>query len=208
MAKTAQRSYAGLSAHDRRIERRVKFIDAAFTVFATTGFAASSVSEICSKANLSTRQFYEEFTGKEDILSAAYGEVNRNAETAVAEAAATVSAEPLETRLTTIIRAYLTNILRDPRHARVAFVEVIGVSDSMEVQRQSRVDAWIDLLNSLIATEVDTGELPARDYRLTWIGYIGSVNALVVHRTTKSPRTSVDDLVSELVRLARTGVLS
>ncbi|MBY6348895.1 TetR/AcrR family transcriptional regulator [Rhodococcoides corynebacterioides] len=207
MVVPAARSYAGRSAHDRRVERRDRLIDAAITVFATTGYAASSVSEICTHANLSTRQFYAEFADREEILGAAYDLVNTNASAVVAAAAAATVDDQFDIRLRKIVHSYLAEIVRDPRHARIAFVEVVGVSAPMEAKRHARVEAWIELLDLAAAPAVASGELPSRDYRLAWIGYIGAVNALVAHRTLNSPHTPIDDLVEELVRMARSGVL-
>lgn len=207
MANTPVRAYAGRPAHERRLERRAKLVDAALTVFSTTGYLASSVAEICAMSSLSTRQFYAEFASREAVLGAAYELVNENAQAAVTRAALGSADMALESRLPFLIGAYITEVTADVRHARIAFVEVIGVSDELEERRQQRIQSWIELLDSLVAGDIAAGELPARDYRLAWIGFIGAVNALIYHRTTKSPETPVRALVEELERLARTGIL-
>ncbi|NED50636.1 TetR/AcrR family transcriptional regulator, partial [Micromonospora aurantiaca] len=77
---------------------------------------------------MSTRNFYEEFTGREELLTALHSSINQRAAEALAAAYAGASGAGLETRVERAVRAFVTVTASDPRWARIAFVEVIGVS--------------------------------------------------------------------------------
>ncbi|MBF6480002.1 TetR/AcrR family transcriptional regulator, partial [Nocardia cyriacigeorgica] len=65
-------NYAGRSVAERRAERRALFLEAGLTVFAEKTYAASSISDVCAVAGLSRRQFYEQYTGREELLVDVY----------------------------------------------------------------------------------------------------------------------------------------
>ncbi|WP_037164223.1 TetR/AcrR family transcriptional regulator [Rhodococcoides fascians] len=207
MQPTPSRAYGGRSADDRRAERRSRFVDAAFTVFSTTGYAQSSVPQICAEARLSSRQFYADFSSREALLREAYDQVNEAARAAVTAAAAASVSEPFQARVRVLVRAYLESVLSDPRRPRLAFVEVIGVSPEMEEHRKVQISAWIDVLQSIFRSAVDRGEIDDRDFRLTSTALIGATNALVNLSTTASPALPVDVLVDELSRIAAASTL-
>ncbi|APA94351.1 hypothetical protein NS506_00264 [Nocardia seriolae] len=76
--------YAGQPVEDRQRQRRARFLESGLTVFARDGYANSSVGAICKDAGLSSRQFYEEFTGRESLLLELYEQIDRESREAVA----------------------------------------------------------------------------------------------------------------------------
>lgn len=59
VSSTPARSYGGVSATDRKLERRRRLTDAALDVMATDEWRSATVEQICSSAGLNKRYFYQ-----------------------------------------------------------------------------------------------------------------------------------------------------
>src|ERR1041384_3464475 len=81
-----RRTYGGRAAADRRAERRERLLEAGLQLFGTEGYATSSIEKLCTHAGVSTRNFYEEFNAREDLLMALHTRVNEKAFRAVSAA--------------------------------------------------------------------------------------------------------------------------
>ncbi len=66
------RTYAGLSAPERRAERRERLLDAALELFGTAGFPKTTIPMLCSAAGVTARHFYDEFDSREALLRTLY----------------------------------------------------------------------------------------------------------------------------------------
>ena len=186
---------------ERQAERRRRFLDAALRLFGgTPGYRATTVAALSEAAGLSTRQFYEEFRTLEDVLTALHLEVNAWAEEAVLLAMTAAENLPLPERAAAMFRAYAANVTADPRRIRITFVEIIGVSPSLEEQRLARRARWVDLVCAKAVAAVARGEAAPRDYRLAATAFIGSVNGLLHDWSAGWVDATLDEVVEELVR--------
>ncbi|MFJ8029386.1 MULTISPECIES: TetR/AcrR family transcriptional regulator [unclassified Streptomyces] len=200
--KTPTGRYGGRTAEERQAERRRRFLDAALRLFGgTPGFRGTTVAALSQAAGLSTRQFYEEFRGLEDVLAALHLQVNDWAEEAVLDALASAEGLPLAERAAVLFRAYARGVTRDPRRIRITFVEIIGVSPRLEEQRLARRARWIDLIRAEADAAVARGDAAPRDYRLAATAFIGSVNGLLHDWSAGWVDATLDEVVDELVRL-------
>lgn len=194
--------YAGRSAQERQAERRRRFLDAGLQLFGgSPGYRATTVSALSEAAGLSTRQFYEEFRGLEDVLAALHLQVNDWAEEAALAALAEVEGQPVVERATAAFRAYAANVTGDPRRIRITFVEIIGVSPRLEEQRLARRSRWVELICAEAAAAVERGEAERRGYRVAAAAFIGSVNGLLHDWRAGWVDATLDQVVDELVRL-------
>src|ERR1700710_548213 len=96
---------------------------AGLDLFGPDGYAASSIEKLCAAATVSTRNFYEEFTGREALLVAIHDDVLDRAVEAVAASFAEAEDASLATRIEFAVRGYITTTAEDPRWARVSYVE-------------------------------------------------------------------------------------
>ncbi|MDF3298991.1 TetR/AcrR family transcriptional regulator [Streptomyces tropicalis] len=193
--------YGGRSAEERQAERRARFLGAALQLFGDRpGFRATTVSALSEAAQLSTRQFYEEFRTLEDVLAALHLQVNGWAEQAVRDALADAAPLPLDERVAALFRAYAGSVAADPRRIRITFVEIIGVSPRLEEQRLARRAHWVDLVCAEAAAAAARGEAAPRDYRIAATAFIGSVNGLLHDWSAGWVDASLDEVVDELVR--------
>lgn len=195
-----RRNYGGRSAEERRADRRERLLAAGLELFGTRGYAATSIERLCATASVSTRNFYEEFTGREELLLTLHKDINERAAAALAAAFDDPGAG-LPARVERAVRAFVTVTASDPRWARIAFVEIIGVSAELERHRLSWRARWEDTLVALAREAVERGEAVDRDYRLTMIAMIGAVNNLVHHWSVRDEDVPLDAITAELTRL-------
>ena len=203
------RVYAGQDVAARRRERRERFLQAGLEQFGTAGYAATGVPSVCRAAGLSSRQFYQEFDSREDLLRALYDDLQDRAMTAVGEAVAGA----LESGITDLeavvergVRAFIGVFAADDRLVRLAFVEVVGVSPAFEAHRHQRRRRWAELLDGVVGSGAAQGVPVTAASRLQWIAYIGAVNAAVVERTHEAD-IDVEDIVHTMRTLLRPGIL-
>ncbi|TDC58147.1 TetR/AcrR family transcriptional regulator, partial [Actinomadura sp. GC306] len=196
-----RRSYGGRTAEQRRADRRERLLAAGLELFGTRGYAATSIERLCATASVSTRNFYEEFAGREELLLALHRDINERASEALTAAYTDAVGADLPTRVERAVRAFVTVTASDPRWARIAFVEVIGVSAGLERHRLRWRSRWEDTLVTLAREAVARGEAADRDYRLTMIAIIGAVNNLVHHWSARDQHIPLDNITAELTSL-------
>ncbi|HEY5855127.1 MAG TPA: TetR family transcriptional regulator [Aldersonia sp.] len=195
------RTYAGQPVADRQRERRARFLESGLTVFARDGYPSSSVGAICKVASLSSRQFYEEFTGREALLIEIYVSVEAEARQAVAAALAANRTHSAATIIDAGTRAYVETVGNDPRKARVALVEVVGASPLVELHRARQRQEWSRLLAVVARQAATEGEIPAGDYEMRVSALMGAVNYVVYDWSIADPRPPLDDVIRVLRRI-------
>lgn len=202
----ARRTYGGRSAADRRAERRERLLGAGLELFGTEGYATSSIEKLCTHAGVSTRNFYEEFHSREDLLITLHVRVIERSFRAVIAAFDDAAELKLAERFELAVRAFIHTTASDPRWARLAYVEVIGVSDAVEKHRISWRNKWSDFMVAEAERAVARGEARPRDFRMASVALIGAVNELVHHYSISRGRITLDEVIAEIVRLALAAV--
>jgi AcrR family transcriptional regulator len=196
------RVYAGRSAQQRRAERRNRLIAAGLELFGGSGYRGTSIEALCTAAGVSTRAFYEEFAGREDLLLALYDQVATRTIAATTEAAGAVGDVSLVERITAIVTAFLDAACADPRSARIAFAEVLGVSHAVEQHRLQWRTRFVEFTLVEVGKAIERGEAPERDFGLTAIAFIGAVNELVVEWVVRGRQVPLEVVTAEATRLA------
>ncbi|MGV9409764.1 TetR/AcrR family transcriptional regulator [Nocardia sp. NPDC003693] len=197
------RQYGGRAVTERKAERRQRFLDAAIEIFGERGYANCSLADVCAAAGLSKRQFYEEFATREDVLVAAYDHIQQSAATALATAVAELGPDPDPTvRITKAMEAYLGSVGVDPYRAKVAFVEVVGVSERMEEHRRARRHEWIATIELILGPLAGADSRLRSTPELTGSALIGAVNGLAHEWLLSDPRPPVSELVGVLVAVS------
>jgi AcrR family transcriptional regulator len=198
----ARRTYGGRSAADRRAERRERLMEAGLELFGTEGYATSSIEKLCTHAGVSTRNFYEEFNSREDLLITLHVRVIERSFRAVIAAFEDAAELRLAERFELAVRAFIHTTASDPRWARLAYVEVIGVSDTVEKHRITWRDKWSNFMVAEANRAVGRGEAAPRDFKMASVALIGAVNELVHHYSISRGRITLDEVIAEIVRLA------
>jgi AcrR family transcriptional regulator len=198
----ARRTYGGRSAADRRAERRQRLLEAGLQLFGTEGYATSSIEKLCTHAGVSTRNFYEEFHSREDLLIALHSRANERSFRAVTAAFENACDAALAERFELAIRTFIHTMASDSRLARVAYVEMIGVSNTVEKHRMGWRKKWWDFMVAEADRAVLRGEAEARDFTLPALAVIASVNEMVHHYSVNRGRITLDEIITEVVRVA------
>ncbi|HEY3753757.1 MAG TPA: TetR/AcrR family transcriptional regulator [Pseudonocardiaceae bacterium] len=175
---------------------------AALELFGTEGYPATSIERLCARANVSTRNFYEEFASREALLIALHDHITQQAFDAVMTAVNEVIDAPTAVRLDRAIDAYIGTTSSDPRWTRIAYVEVVGVSAAVERHRLAWRAKLAQLIEGEAALAAQRGEAARRDFGLTATAFIGAVNELVYHWSIHGRQVPLDAIRGELTRLA------
>jgi AcrR family transcriptional regulator len=125
MSRTASGVYGGVSADDRRAERRRRLMDAAFALLGTEGWSATTVRGVCAEAKLTPRFFYESFEDLDALAVAVFDDIVETATARVLEALASAPPTPQDA-IRAAIEAFVFDLTDDPRRARIVFVEALG----------------------------------------------------------------------------------
>lgn len=178
-------------------------MDAALELFGTDGYRVTSIEKLCAAAAVSTRNFYEEFTGREALLIAIYDRIMDEAYGASLKAVESLASDMVIERMDAGLAAFIDTAFADPRMARVAFVEILGVGPAVEERRlEWRKRAYADF-TELTSRMVAGGQAVDRDYSLTAMAYSGAFNELVYEWAREGGSVPVAAVVSELSRLVR-----
>lgn len=196
-----RRSYAGQTAAQRHAERRERLLAAGLELFGTRGYAATSIERLCMAASVSARNFYEAFSGREELLTALHNSIAQRAAQALTTASTETADADLPARVEHAVRAFVTVTASDPRWARITFVETVGVSAEMERCRLYWRTQWEMTLLAMAQDAVDRGQAVDRDYQLTMIAIIGAAQNLVHHWSTRDHNIPLDGITAELTRL-------
>lgn len=173
MRSSPTRSWRGVSAEERRAERRVALIEAGLDVIGTQGWANTTVRAVCRRAGLTERYFYESFPDHEALLLAVYEQVLVEGIQRVLAAAA---GAPHDIRLTARagIAAAVEFLIDDPRKGRVLVLEATA-NETLQRRRQEAVRAQAALL-SQVAREFFAEHPPdPTDAYLTALALVGAL---------------------------------
>jgi len=132
------RPWRGVSADDRRAQRRVQLLEACLDVVGDVGVEATTVDAIVERAGLSKRYFYESFADRNDVLAQAVGALMQRVRARLA--AAVVGLRTPAERLRATVAALVRALAEDPRSARL-YVEA-GHSPAAEARRHQAFDEF------------------------------------------------------------------
>ncbi len=199
-APRERRGYGGRSAEELRLERRERLIATGLDLFASRGYHRTQIELLCTQAKVTTRHFYEEFSSREDLLVAVYEGVISKTRVAVIAALQNSKSTPQQ-RIAHAIGAFVHAYTDDPRHARIACIEVVGVSEDMARRRRAVIHEFAEVVEAYANQLAKAGVLPKRNYHLPGVAMIGAVNELMSEWLTVDHPPSVAELTDELLQL-------
>ncbi|MBB4688038.1 TetR/AcrR family transcriptional regulator [Amycolatopsis jiangsuensis] len=192
------RTYGGVPPERRRAERRERLLTAALELFTDHGFRRTRITQLCSRAAVSTRNFYEEFAGLEEVLRTLHDRINSLALRHVSAALDEVADADAMTRIARLLDVFVATVTVDPRMPRLNYVEAVGVSPELEAQHQVWVDRWAAFIETEVRRGAAAGLVPDRDYRLTAIALVGAATGLLREWQAHEPPLPVEEVSAEL----------
>ncbi|MEU0505831.1 TetR/AcrR family transcriptional regulator [Nocardia sp. NPDC005998] len=166
----AKRTYGGVSADERRAQRRAALLDAALEIIGTQGIAKLTVSGLCAQAGLNERYYYESFDSRDAVLAAL---IDRIAEEMAATIVGALQAAQADTRSKAhaAISAGIHLLTDDPRKAHVALIAGMATPEL-----RARTNQTVRVFARLVAAEgidfygiTDPEPDPTIDFRATYL---------------------------------------
>jgi len=153
------RPYRGVSADDRRRQRREQLLDACLDVVGDLGPGATTVDAICKQAGLSKRYFYESFDDREAALIALVERVMATVREALEAAVQDAPTSPDEL-MRRLVHATVDTLSADARISRL-WVEA-NLYPALEQRRSEAYDDFAEVLTRIVLPE-RAGDEEARD---------------------------------------------
>jgi AcrR family transcriptional regulator len=187
------RPYRGVSATDRRDERRQRLIEAGLQLFGTRGIAAVGIVDVCAEARLTKRYFYETFASIDTLADAVFEQVTGNLVAAVAPAIEVGAGRDPRPALT----AYMRALLSDPRAVRLLAVE--SQAGPLRKYRDEFPTRAVELWFAFATGDDDLP--PPNELRLKAYGFIGAALQIGTAWLGGELPLTIDEVIDELVDL-------
>lgn len=194
------RPWRGISAEQRVGERRERLLAAGLEVFATRGFLASKVRDVCAEARLTERYFYESFADKEALLRAVADGIVADFVAAAAPSVALVATD-FEAAAGGAARAVISSLTDDPRRARILFIEIVGVSPALEDRRRVLIGALVDVIRGAAATAFGPAARDSVEVELIARAVVGAAQELLIAYVRDELPIDQEGLVANFRRL-------
>ncbi|UFS95568.1 TetR/AcrR family transcriptional regulator [Nocardia huaxiensis] len=141
---TGQRTYGGVSAEERRAQRRTALLDAALEILGTQGIDKLTVAALCTGAGLNERYYYENFDSRDAVLSALFDTLGEELAAALISAVHTAPTDP-RAKAHAAITAGIDVLTADPRKARVALL-VSSATPELRTRTMQTIRAFANLV--------------------------------------------------------------
>lgn len=146
--KTSARAYGGVTADERRLQRRQRFIEAGVEVFGTRGLFQTTMRDLCAEARLTDRYFYESFRRVEDVFEQVYVELSQQL---IARLGAAMMQAPrrMDAVAEAGLRVFFGFVQEDRRRARILLVDAMSVYFSLPPDSELPIGDYVSLLRQL-----------------------------------------------------------
>ncbi|MCT2582737.1 TetR/AcrR family transcriptional regulator [Actinophytocola gossypii] len=192
------RMYRGVDTEQRRAERRERLLEAALDEFTTRGYHKTKIADLCARAGVSTRNFYEKFASKEALLLELHAHINTVAMKRMLPVLESLADADALTRITTLLDAFVAAVTSDPRYPRLNYVEAPGISQAMERQHRDWFTRYTDFIEAECDRAAAAGLAPKRDYHLTAIALVGAMTGILREWQAHDPPLPAGAVATEI----------
>jgi AcrR family transcriptional regulator len=196
-AKGPRRIYGGVSAQQRMAERKARLLDAALEEFGTRGVLATGVKDVCRRAGLTDRYFYESFNDSNELFVAVFDRATAQLFAVVASAVAAAPATP-QGQVRAAIESYVRALADDPRIARVVFVEAASAGPEVEQHMRATLRQFADLVaataRGLLAASVSDEFI-----RFAALACVGAIERLMIEWQEGELGLSIEQIIDYTV---------
>ena len=187
------RDYGGVSAVDRRAERRAKLLAAGRQIWGESGIGEVTVRGVCAAAGLIPRYFYEQFPNRDALIFAVSDDV-RDQLLAALVAAGTGEPGTLTDKLRAALTAFLELVVVDPHIHRIATSDLSGVPGLSE-HRAGVLDMITELVVQLSPAVLDGATPEPAELRRGALFLVGGANQ-VIEAWLADPKESIVELAT------------
>ncbi|HEX4560108.1 MAG TPA: TetR family transcriptional regulator, partial [Mycobacterium sp.] len=172
------RSWRGVSADDRRAQRRARFIEAGLEIIGTKGWANTTVQGVCRESGLTQRYFYDAFADRDALLIVVFEQIHDEALAGVVDAVRGSSATDTRSKAREAIAAGLAVLLDDPRKGRILMLEG-STNEVLQQRRRDRMSTTAMMLSMIAQEHFATRRGDPTDVLLTAHAIVGAETELV-----------------------------
>jgi AcrR family transcriptional regulator len=191
------RRYGGLTAEERRAQRREQLVDAGLDLFGTVGFAGTSIRAVLRQSGLAERYFYESFDSLESLLVAVHEQLHGVLVEAV-RAATDAAGDDVEARTRAGLRAFIDTLTTDERYVRLKLQELSGSAG--EEIRQFRTRAFGTYTELLLAFgPLEAARAKGLNAQALAIAVLAAIEALLDAWAAGELPLTVDELIDHAV---------
>jgi AcrR family transcriptional regulator len=147
----------GLTREQIVDSQRERLLAAMVQQVTAKGYRATTITDVVKSASVSTRDFYELFSGKEDCVLAAFEVVHEHLQELVSKAVSSVDSWP--NQIVTTLRVALDFFGAEPDLARLCLVESVAATPRIAIRFRESVLACEQPLARGRAELVDPGSL-------------------------------------------------
>lgn len=188
-------NYGGRSREERASDRRDRILTSALHLFGTREFEDVTVADVCGRAKVSKRYFYEHFADRADLVWALHRQQNGWLLRGVAEAAprnATSLGEvirPIALRLVTMLQA-------NPERAQVIYIN----APRMETRRRGVLREDADFFAELLRRATGKPVTGLRYERLL-LGLVAGLSEVIINWLGQGMVGDVEELADHITEL-------
>ena len=187
--------YAGQSKQERQQVRHQQLIQAGIDAFGLDGYHACTVREICKRAELSHRYFYESFEDMEGLFLAVYSHFVTDMEQRLIEtfhsSSGTSSIEKIIEQL--LFKYY--SIVEDARFVRICCIDILGVGSAADALYSEKVESFANLLRTFLSMLYPNFKVDPEILDVLAISVVGSVEQSAVFWYLNQYRTPKEKMV-------------
>jgi AcrR family transcriptional regulator len=186
-----------VSAEQRVAERRERLLDAALEEFGTTGVLSTGVKDVCRRAGLTDRYFYESFRDSGELFTALFDRVTAQLFEVVVNALGAAS-PTAEAQARAVIEAYVRALADDPRLARVVFIEAPSAGPEVEAHMRATLRRFAQLVVVAARPYLPAG-MPDAMVRFGALSLVGAIERLMIEWQDGELDLSVEQIIDYLV---------
>ena len=188
------RRYGGVDSEERQRQRKARLIEAGLAVFGEQGYHASTVRDVCGRAQLTSRYFYESFDGMEALFQAVYVTINR--ELMQQTVMALARCEPLPGKLAeAALRTFFEFIRDDPRRARVGLIDAMNVGQGMSDLTGKATQDFAHLIAGFMRQMFPRLEELGLNHQMIADGLVGSNTRIATQWVAERCKTPLEEVL-------------
>jgi AcrR family transcriptional regulator len=197
--KRPVRPYGGVSAEQRVAERRERLLDAALEEFGTRGALRTGVKDVCRRAGLTDRYFYESFRDSGELFTVVFDRATARLFDVVVNALGETPVT-VEAQARAVIEAYVRALADDPRVARIVFVEAPSAGPEVELHMRETLRRFAALV-VVSARPYLPSNMADEVVRFGALALVGAIERLMIEWQHGELDLSIEQIIDYLVGL-------
>ncbi|HEX4916306.1 MAG TPA: TetR/AcrR family transcriptional regulator [Limnobacter sp.] len=184
-----------------------RLIGAGTALFSSRGFKTTTVAQLCKAAGCKKTSFFDLFNNKLALLELIHDEIVAEAYTQVSNSLMAFTLENQDLAVRCAVDAFLNTYLEDPRRAKIACIEIVGVHPRLERQRHQNIKLFAQLFAGYANRLRTQGAMATNDFEKTGLMLAGGLNTIIIDWLNHPNPVSIGQLSQEFDRLIQACLL-